>query len=56
MKNPEKLQNCQNWGVGACTGQYGMCTTIVFGIKNYPSAIVSYYSDDLAMLLLCLDV
>ena len=22
-ENLEKPQNCQNWGVGACSGQYG---------------------------------
>ena len=23
-ENIVKPQNCQNWGVGACSGQYGM--------------------------------
>ena len=23
MENLEKPQNCQNWGVGTCSGQYG---------------------------------
>jgi len=23
-ENPEKPQNCQKWGVGACSGQYGI--------------------------------
>ena len=25
-ENLEKLQNCQKWGVGACSGQYGTCS------------------------------
>ena len=31
-------------------------TTIVPGIENFPSTSISCYSDDLAQLLLCLDL
>ena len=31
-------------------------TTIVLGIENYPSACMSCCSDDLALLLPCLDL
>ena len=27
-ENLEKPQNCQNWGVDACSGQYGSCNKI----------------------------
>ena len=33
-----------------------LCTTIVLGIKNFPSASMSCYSGDLAQLLPCLDL
>ena len=31
MEELKKPQNCQNWGVGACPGQYGMRTACVGG-------------------------
>ena len=30
-ENPEIPQNCQNWGMGACPGQYGSALLIVSG-------------------------
>ena len=27
-ENLEKPQNCQNWGVDTCSGQYGSCNKI----------------------------
>ena len=33
-ENLKKPQNCQNWGVGACLGQYGMCQRIQLGVNR----------------------
>ena len=41
MDNPERLQNCQSWWVGACPGQYGMIPSMFEAHEEEKEHVVS---------------
>ena len=54
MEDLQKPQNCQNWGVSACPGQYGSTTTLGCTLLCHakPSLKAEWYMSVMRMLTL----
>ena len=54
MEDLQKPQNCQNWGVSACPGQYGSTTTLGCTLLCHakPSLKAEWYISVMKMLTL----